>query len=99
VGSGCGGLDRGALLLTESARYPFIADAVTGSLISVEYSADPFGAGGQPKGVKITSDPSGQYLLLTYGGPGGFFTGWIHHSELRFLPITQPYVEFPIPAW
>jgi hypothetical protein len=25
--------------------------------------------------------------------------GWIDHSELWFLPITQPYVEFPIPAW
>jgi hypothetical protein len=49
--------------------------------------------------VKITSDPSGRYLLLTYGDRGGFFTRWIDHSELRFLPITQPYVEFPIPAW
>ena len=52
-----------------------------------------------PHGVKITSDPSGRYLLLTYGGRSGFFTGWIDHSELWFLPITQPYVEFPIPAW
>jgi hypothetical protein len=33
---------------------------------------------------------------VTYGGRGGFFTGWIDHSGLWFLPITQPYVEFPI---
>jgi hypothetical protein len=51
---------------------------------------------GQPNDVTITSDPSGRYLLLTYGGRGGFFTGWIDHSGLWFLPITQPYVEFPI---
>ena len=54
---------------------------------------------GQPNDVTITSDPSGRYLLLTYGGRSGFFTGWINDSKLRLLPITQPYLEFPIPAW
>ncbi len=65
----------------------------------VEYSSAPFGAGGQPNDVTITSDPSGRYLLLTYGSRAGFFTGWINDSKLRLLKIEQPYREFPIPAW
>jgi hypothetical protein len=73
--------------------------AVTGALISVEYRSAPFGQGRQPNYVTISRDPSGRYLLLTYGGPAGFSTGWIHDSKLRFLPIAQPYVGYPISAW
>ncbi len=139
VGTGGGALGRGALLLTESARYPFIAgavagpqvgelslvvltgavgtsgwvgaggpppkivvervSAVTGSLISVDYSSAPFGQGRQPTYVTIGADPSGRYLLLTYGGRSGFSTGWIYDSKLQFLPIIQPYFGYPISAW
>lgn len=140
VQSGGGALDDGALLLTESARYPLIADAVagpedgelnlvvltgavgtsgwvayapapppkivvervsavTGALISVEYSSPPFGQGRQPIYVTVSADPSGRYLLLTYGGQTRFSTGWIYHSRLRLLPIAQPYLGNPISAW
>jgi hypothetical protein len=72
--------------------------ASTGALISVEYRSAPFGQGRQPNYVTISRDPSGRYLLLTYGGPAGFFTGWIDHSKLRFLPIAQPHPGYPISA-
>jgi hypothetical protein len=54
--------------------------------------SDKFGR--QPNG----RDPGGRYLLLTYGGPTKFFTGWIDHSKLRILPIAQPHLGYPISA-
>jgi len=134
VGTGGGALDRGALLLTQSARYPVIADAiagpdageltvlvlsgqagkfgswskvavervsaVTGSLLGVEYRVSGLGSGGQQAGeVGIIPDPSGRYLLLTYGGYGGFYTGWIEHRGLQFLPLKDPNPTLSITAW
>jgi len=45
--------------------------------------------GRPPNDAKISADPSGRYLLLTYGGRAGFSTGWINDSKLRLLPITR----------
>jgi hypothetical protein len=65
----------------------------------VEYSSASFGQGRQPNDVTISADPSGRYLLLTYGGQAGFSTGWIYHAKLRLLPVAQPYLGYPISAW
>jgi hypothetical protein len=134
ISAGTGGaLDRGALLLAQSARSPVIADAVagpdageltlvvlsgrvgqagqwpafavervsalTGSLMGVEYRSASLGAGQQPHDARISPDPSGRYLLVSYGGRSGFSTGWIDHGNLHYLPISRPYLGYPITAW
>ena len=71
--------------------------AFTGALRSVEFRSASLGAGMHD--VRISPDPSGRYLLVSYGGRGGFSTGWIDHGKLRFLPITRPYLGYPITAW
>ena len=65
-----------------------------GEWLHDEDFARAFGNRGRPG----CGDPSGRYLLLTYGGPARFFTGWIDHSKLRFLPIAQPHLGYPISA-
>jgi hypothetical protein len=133
VATGGGALGSGALLLTQSARYPVIADAiagpeagqlnivvlsghasvegtwskvavervaaVSGALLGVAYRATASGGEGQPGNVGISADPSGQYLLFSYGGRGGLYTGWIGQGRLHFLPVKQPYLGLAITAW
>jgi hypothetical protein len=133
TGTGGGTLDRSAVLLTQSARYPVIAaavagpdpaeltvvvlsgkpgsfgswskvavdrvSAVNGSLLGVTYHATAIGGEGQPDGVTINPDPSGRYLLLSYSGPGGLYTGWLGSGKLHFLPIKQPYLGQSIGVW
>lgn len=133
AGTGGGALDRSALLLTQSARYPVISgavagpdpselyllvlsgqpgaagswsqvavervSAVNGSLLGVEYRAAIHGGEGRPSEVGISADPSGRYLLFSYLGDGGLYTGWIGPGKLHFLPIKQPYLGISITAW
>jgi hypothetical protein len=133
VETGGGRLDRSALLLTQSARYPIIADAVAGpdpselnlvvlsgqadadgswskvavdrvsavngSLLGVGYHAAARGGEGQPDAVGISPDPSGRYLLFSYLGAGGLYTGWLGQGKLHFLPIKKPYLGMSISAW
>jgi hypothetical protein len=131
-----GALDSGALLLTQSARYPVIAgaiagpdggdltllvlsghltasavtaawsrvavehvSAVSGSLLGVAYRSSALDGEGQPNGVWVSADPSGRYLLFSYQGPGGFYTGWISQGRIHRLPIKQPYLGYVITAW
>jgi len=44
-----------------------------------------------PRDIALGADPSGQHLLLTYYGQGGFFTGRIGQGKFRPLPNAQPY--------
>jgi hypothetical protein len=133
VATGGGTLDRSALLLTQSARYPVIAAAiagpvsaelsvvvlsgtpgsfgswskvavdrvaaVSGSLLGVDYLAAAHGGEGQPSRVGISADPSGRYILLSYSGQGGLYTGWLWQGKLHFLPVRQPYLGWSISAW
>jgi RNA polymerase sigma factor (sigma-70 family) len=73
--------------------------ARTGSVLGIDYRLVIGPYGETPQGVVLGVDPSGQHLLLTYGAPGGFRTGWISQGRLRPLPIRQPYPGPPIMAW
>lgn len=71
----------------------------SGSLLGVDYRANASGGEGQTRGVELSVDPSGQYLLLSYSGSRGLYSGWIGQGNLHFLPIKQPYLGWPISDW
>lgn len=67
--------------------------AVTGAVRHVDYGlALPRGQGRSPQQVWLAADPSGQHLLISYAGDGGFIIGWIGQGALHRLPIPQPYL-------
>jgi hypothetical protein len=73
---------------------------VRDSRVGVEYRVSGLGSGGhRPGEVAIIPDPSGRYLLLTYGGYGGSYAGWIEHRRLQFLPLKHPNPTLSITAW
>jgi hypothetical protein len=74
--------------------------AGTGSVLGTDYRLVT-GRGGQPsRDIELGADPSGQHLLLTFGGRSGWVTGSISHGTLRPLPLgQQPYLGYPITAW
>jgi hypothetical protein len=73
--------------------------ARTGSVLGISYRLVLGPDEETPQGVVLGADPSGQHLLLTYGVPGGFRTGWISQGRLRPLPVRQPYPGPSITAW
>ena len=47
----------------------------------------------------VPPDPSGRYLLLTYFGHNRFYTGWIEHRGIQFLPLKDPNPRLSVTAW
>jgi hypothetical protein len=66
--------------------------------VDYRHSSNP-GIGGPLYGIWLSADPSGQHLLFSSSGSGGWFTGWIGQGALHPLPIKQPYSGYPITAW
>jgi hypothetical protein len=77
-------------------RFSAVSNAVLG--VDYRHSSDP-GVGREMYDVWLGADPSGQHLLLSSSGSGGWFTGWIGQGALHPLPIKQPYSGYPITAW
>lgn len=67
--------------------------AATGAVRHVDYGLSvPRGQSRSPQQVWLAADPSGQHLLISYAGDGGFIIGWIGQGALHRLPIPQPYL-------
>jgi hypothetical protein len=67
--------------------------AATGAVHHVDYGLSvPRGQSRLPQQVWLAADPSGQHLLISYAGDGGFIIGWIGQGALHRLPILQPYL-------
>jgi len=67
--------------------------AATGAVHHVDYGLSvPRGQTRLPQQVWLAADPSGQHLLISYAGDGGFIIGRIGQGAPHRLPILQPYL-------